>query len=280
MSDGSPYVALALRPKLPRAERTGTRQLALVVDSSRSMLGESYQRATDLAVRVARELDTGDRLTVLACGVECRTLPGGPLEPGARAAAEVRRFLGGITPEDGSDLVEAVNRGLSALSGAGDGDRRVVYLGDGAPTVGQVRPGSVERAVMRRTASRRASVTAVAVGTSSDRTTLEALARGGGGVMLPYSPGQSLSEMAYAVLGATYGDALTDVTVRLPDGLGSVAPARLGAIPAGGEVFVTARMNNLALEGDVVLSGKIGGRAFEQRYPVKLSARDEFRRGI
>jgi hypothetical protein len=186
----------------------------------------------------------------------------------------VRRFLTGITPEDGSDLVEAVSRGLLALSDAGDGDRRVIYLGDGAPTVGQVRPGSVERAVMRRTASRRASVMAVAVGTSSDRTTLEALARGGGGVMLPYAPGQSLSEAAYAVLGAAYGDALTDVSLRLPDGLGSVAPARLGAIPAGGEVFVTARMNNLDLAGDVVLSGKIGGRSFEQRYPVKLSASD------
>lgn len=271
-SDTSPYVALALRPKLPRAERAGSRQVALVVDSSRSMLGESYQRATDLAVRVARELDPGDRLSVLACGVECRSLPGGALAPGPSAAAEVRRFLGGITPEDGSDLVEAVSRGVSALSGAGEGERRVIYLGDGAPTVGQVRPGSVERAVMRRTGSRRASVTAVAVGTASDRTTLEALARGGGGVMLPYAPGQSLSEAAYAVLGATYGGALTDVQVRLPDGLGSVAPSRLGAIPAGGEVFVTARMNNLDLAGDVVLTGKIGGRAFEQRYPVKLSA--------
>jgi tetratricopeptide (TPR) repeat protein len=274
MTDGSPYVALALRPKLPRGERFGNRQLALVVDSSRSMLGESYQRATDLAARIARELDPGDRLSVLACGVECRTLPGGPLEPGVSAAAEVRRFLAGITPEDGSDLVEAVSHGISALSGSGEGERRVIYLGDGAPTVGQVRPGSVERAVLRRTASRRASVTAVAVGTSSDRTTLEALARGGGGVMLPYAPGQSLSEAAYAVLGATYGDALTDVNLRLPEGLGSVAPARLGAIPAGGEVFVTARMNNLDLAGDVVLSGKIGGRAFEQRYPVKLSASD------
>jgi hypothetical protein len=273
-SDGSPYVALALRPKLPRAERAGKRHVALVVDSSRSMLGESYQRATDLAVRVARELDPGDRLSVLACGVECRSLPGGSIEPGPGAAAEVRRFLVGITPEDGSDLVESVSRGLAALSGAGDGERRVIYLGDGAPTVGQVRPGSVERAVQRRTASRQASVTAVAVGAGSDRTTLEALARGGGGVMLPYAPGQSLSEAAYAVLGAAYGNALTDVALRLPDGLGSVAPARLGAIPAGGEVLVTARMNNLALEGDVVLSGKLGGRPFEQRYPLKLSASD------
>src|SRR6185295_13360274 len=37
--DSSPYVALALRPKLPRAERETHRTVALVVDASRSMLG-------------------------------------------------------------------------------------------------------------------------------------------------------------------------------------------------------------------------------------------------
>jgi len=271
--DGSPYVAFALRPKLPRADRNGLRHVSVVVDASRSMLGESYQRASDLAVRLARELGPDDRLSVFACSTDCRALPGGPLTPGVTAARDVRGFLSAITPEGGSDLVEAVGQALGT-SVQGDTEERVLYLGDGAPTVGQVRPGSVERAVRRRLASRRASVTAVAIGADSDRATLEALARGGGGVMLPYSPGRSLSQIAYAVLGTTHGDALTDVSVRLPDGLSRVAPTRMGAIPAGGEAFVVARMNNLELSGDVILSGKVGGRAFEQRYPVKLLASD------
>ncbi|HEX6767137.1 MAG TPA: FecR domain-containing protein, partial [Polyangiaceae bacterium] len=84
--DGSPYVALALRPKLPRAERETHRAVAVVVDVSRSMLGESYRRASELAIRLARELDEGDRMTVLACDVECRTLPGGMLTPGTASA--------------------------------------------------------------------------------------------------------------------------------------------------------------------------------------------------
>ncbi len=274
VTDCSPYVALALRPKLPHAERGGTREVALVVDSSRSMLGEGFRRATDLAVRVARELDPDDRITVLACGTECRTLPGAPLAPGADAASAVRKFLGATTPEDGSDLVESIREGLRALGGRAGGERRVVYLGDGAPTVGEVRPGSVERAVRRRVGSGDATVTAVAIGAESDRAILEALSRGGGGVMLPYAPGQSLAQAAYAVLGQLYGNALTDVSITLPEGLGRVAPALPGAIPAGGEAFVVARMNNLELRGDVVLRGKVAGQPFEQRYPLELSASD------
>ncbi|HEY3495441.1 MAG TPA: VIT domain-containing protein, partial [Polyangiaceae bacterium] len=275
--DGAPYVAISLRPKLPRPERGGPRSFALVVDSSRSMFGESYRRAADLAVRVARELAPEDRVTVLACGVECRVLPGGALGGGQLAGGEVRKFLDGIQPEDGSDLVGAVERALGELGGAdrsGDagGDRRVIYVGDGAPTVGQVRPGSVERAVARSVGRRPASVIAVAVGAESDQATLAALARGGGGVLVPYVPGESVLESAYAVIGASSGSALSDVSLTLPEGMRSIAPARLDAIPAGGEAFVVARMDNLELTGDVVLRGKVSGRAFEQRYPLRLRA--------
>jgi Mg-chelatase subunit ChlD len=274
--DRSPYVAFALRPKLPRAERETHRAVALVVDASRSMLGESYRRASDLAVRLAGELDESDRVTVLACDVTCRALPGGLVVPGSGAAASAERFLAEITPEGGSDLVGSVRSALRELErakGQGDGrSLRVVYLGDGAPTAGEIRPGTVERAVLRSVDRSRQSVTTVAVGVESDAATLAAVARGGGGIVLPYSPGRSVAETAYAVLAATYGQALTNVEVTLPDGLRAVAPRKLDAVPAGGETVVLARMDDLEHSGDVVVRGMLGAKPFERRYPVKLVA--------
>lgn len=271
--DGAPYVALALRPKLPRPERESGRAVALVVDASRSMLGASYERASALAVRLAGELDEADRLTVLACGVDCEVLGAGAgLAPGPATAGRVRSFLAKITPEDASDVVGSVERALAELRGALGATRRVIYVGDGAATVGQVKPGSIERAVGRGIARIPAALIAVAVGSESDPATLDALARGGAGVMLPYSPGRSISEMAYAVLGASYGNALANVSVTLPEGLRAVAPARLSSIPAGGEAYVLARMNNVETTGDIVLRGRVGGKPFEQRYPVALKA--------
>lgn len=269
--DRSPYVAFSLRPKLPRTAKEGAHSVALVVDSSRSMLGESYRRATELAARIVSELDPDDRVTLLACGVECRSMPGGARTPGSATADEVRRFLAGIVPEDGSDLVGAAERALESLA-AGGRSRRVLYLGDGAPTVGQIRPGSVERGMAEIVRRLPGQVTAVAVGGESDQVTLAALSRGGGGVLVPYVPGASVAEAAYAVLGASSGRALSDVSVELPEGLRAVAPRRVDAILAGSEAFVVARMDNLELAGDVVLRGRVGGASFEQRYPLKLAA--------
>ncbi len=268
----APYVALALRPRLPVPEHEGGGVVAIVVDASRSMLGEAYERASELAARIVRELAVSDRVVVLACGVDCEKLPGGARTPSAATAAEVRRFLRGVVPEDASDMVGSVERALASIDSAGGRARRVIYLGDGAPTVGEVRPGSIERAVARYTSRTQASVIAVGVGSDADPATLGALARGGGGVLLPYTPGRTSAEMAYAVLAASYGSALAHVEVELPAGLYAVAPTVLPSIPAGGETIVLARMNNFETRGDVVLRGTVGGKAFEQRYPVELRA--------
>ncbi len=120
--------------------------------------------------------------------------------------------------------------------------------------------------------SGKGTVTAVAIGADSDLDSLAAVARGGGGVVLPYVPGQSTAEAAYAVLGATYGAALRDVSVELPSGLAAVAPRSVDTIPAGGERFVVARMSGASTDGTVVLRGKVAGQPFEQRYPLHLSA--------
>jgi ferric-dicitrate binding protein FerR (iron transport regulator) len=268
----APYVALALRPRWPAPEHAGGDAVAIVVDASRSMLGEAYERASELAARIVRELAASDRVVVLACGVDCEKLPGGERAPSAATAAEVRRFLRGVVPEDASDLVGSVERALASIDAADGRSRRVIYLGDGAPTVGEVRPGSIERAVARYASRAQASVVAVGVGSDADPLTLGALARGGGGVLLPYAPGSTSAEMAYAVLAASHGSALAHVEVELPAGLYAVAPAELPSIPAGGEAIVLARMDNFETRGDVVLRGTVGGKAFERRYPVELRA--------
>jgi ferric-dicitrate binding protein FerR (iron transport regulator) len=271
-ADGS-TVVIALRPRLPRVEESARRDFVLVVDSSRSMFGETYQRAVKLAARFTAELDPADRVTVLACDSECRALPGGLAAPGPETAARIGRFLAGITPDGASDLAGAMAAAAAAVAGGNDGGAlRVIYLGDGAPTIGPVRPASLTRAVAQAIPAGRGTITAVAIGAESDLEMLGALARGGGGVALPYVPGQTTAEAAFAVLGSAYGNALRDVTLSLPDALHEVAPRKLDTIPAGGEAFVVARLAGGEADGTVVLRGKVGAHDFEQRYPVRIVA--------
>jgi len=49
----------------------------IVLDSGRTMFGERFARAKRLAVQMTQEMDRRDRVTVIACDVGCRQMPGG-----------------------------------------------------------------------------------------------------------------------------------------------------------------------------------------------------------
>ncbi len=270
---GSAYVAIALRPKLPRWTEGKMRDLVIVVDASRSMVGERYKRAAKLAESIVREMDRRDRFGVLACDVACVPMDRELRSPGGDAPRRVREFLARMEPEGGTDLVEAVRSARSLAGGpVRDRELRVIYVGDGTPSVGMVRPTHIMSEVSRVLPPGTGVLNAVAVGSDADVQSLAAMARGGGGVLIPYVPGERSSAVAMRVLGASYGIALRNPTVELPEGLTDVHPRALDNIPAGGETIVVARMTRGNVTGSMKLKGQVGGETYEQSYPIELAA--------
>ncbi|MBS2016916.1 MAG: FecR domain-containing protein [Deltaproteobacteria bacterium] len=267
-----PYVAIALRPKLPKWADTKPRDQVIVVDSGRAMFGERFARAKRLAVQIAQEMDRRDRITVLACDVSCKALPAGFSAPGAPAAHDVDAFLAGITPDGASDLVGAVRAASNASGHDRARDLRVVVVSDGVATAGYRSGGRIAAEVAESMGEARAEVVTVPIGADADVNLLGEVARGGGGVVVPYQPGQRLETTALEVLNATYGTTLRDVELVLPEGLHDTAPAALAPIRAGSETIVAARMSRDAVKGEIVLRGKVGGDPFEAKYPIDVSA--------
>jgi hypothetical protein len=265
------YVTLALRPELPRAMATDQRAVAIVVDRSRSMYGEPGNRAKKLAVRILREMDPRDRVTVLSCDSTCDEVPGGLAPAGETTARAAESFLGEQTAEGASDLVFALESASRRLHQAAAPEARVIYIGDGTPTVGPIQPGLIQSELRRRLVGN-ATVNAVTVGSASDDAALQAAANAGAGVVLHHSPGQTVAVAAYDVLAATYGEGLRGARLELPPGLTQVAPASLGTIAPGSEVLVVARFEGTRVTGPVVLRGSVGNEPFERTYDLELTA--------
>lgn len=269
------YALLTLRPKLPRATVDQAHATVIVVDTSRSMFGEGLERAKRLAVRLGRELDPAGPVTLLGCDSTCRDLPGGFLTPGPQTAQAIEHFLSAIPAEGASDPTQAIATAKRALEAAPRNFvQDIVFIGDGTPTVGPIRSATVTSAVRDALAGSPARITAVAVGSASDLDTLGALARAGGGLVLPYVPGQTLNQATLGVLSASYGSALRDVEVVLPDSLHAIAPQKLDTILAGGEALISARMSSDAVDGKLIVRGKLGDTPFEQRYDLHVAASD------
>lgn len=265
------YVALSLSPQLPPAVDDTRRSYVLVVDRSRSMFGEQYRRAMDFVEKFITEMDPRDAVAVLACDSVCDE-SSDPLRPASvDVARRARSFLEGQTPEGASDLVHALNS-AQKLAGRSPGRAtRIVYVGDGTPTVGAILPGLIQNEV-QRVIDDDTTLTAVTVGSNSDTAALRAATQAAGGVLLTYTPGQSVSEAAYDALSASYGNVLRDVRLELPLGLTRVAPSTLGSIAAGSEHIVVARMDADRLTGVLKLTGTLAGEPFERSFDLELEA--------
>ena len=265
------YVALAVRPSLPRWSDARPRDYVFVVDASRSMVGERITRASRLVTAAIGEMDPRDRVAVLACDTRCRAM-GTTQYASAQAAQGAGAFLTAAEPAGASDLVAQLRDAVRASTAEAipGRDVRIVYVGDGASTVGWRRPEHLTAEVSALVPRGSTTVTAVAIGGDADAQSLGALARGGGGVLIPYVPGERVRAAALSMLEATYGVMLRDPEVILPPGLTASAPSKVGSIRAGSEALVVARMSAPAVSGDVIVRGTVNGEPFEARYPVNL----------
>jgi tetratricopeptide (TPR) repeat protein len=264
-ADVRPTAVMALRPKLPRWQAGEARDYEIVVDSSQSMVGERFTRATELAAAIVAQMDRRDRFAVMTCDSECRSMAALGA-PSSQAAGEVQRWLAAQVPAGASDVVAALRAARQSLGQADGRASHVLYIGDGFASTGFRRIGDVEQAV-----GAGARITTIGIGSDADAAVLAAAARGGGGSYLAWVPGQRAQTAAAAALEATMGAALEGAVIELPAGLVDVAPSALPTVRAGDEVLIAARMTG-AVAGDVVVRGTVAGQPFEQRYPVTLAA--------
>jgi hypothetical protein len=263
-SDGR-YAAFALRPKLPPTAEAQPRDWVVVVDAGRTMFGERFTRAKQVAVALARTLDRRDRMKILACDERCRASHDGFVPAGVVAAKATEDFLAGVVPDGASDLVGAVR---AATQEKKTSELRVVLVSDGIASAGYKRPARVAEETRDAIGTSGASVLTVSVGADSDETVLSEIARGGGGINVPYASSEEVKDVAVALAGAGAGSMLRDATLVLPDGLESVAPAVLPTLRVGSETFLVAKMTAPTVKGDVV----VRAGAFEARYPIDLHA--------
>ncbi|MBL4637125.1 MAG: FecR domain-containing protein [Kofleriaceae bacterium] len=272
-ADTKAYALMALRPRLPRWTEQKNRDFVIVVDSSQSMVGNRFDRATRAASELISGLSPRDRAIVMACDLECKTFDKQALRPSAENARAVQAWLGKISPAGASFMESNLEFAASSTKlfdqSSDKRERVIVYIGDGVASMGHRSLAVLGDTARELRAQYNTSFTTVAIGADSDSRALGSIATAGGGYFIGYKPGRKPSHMAEAVLETTTGVALRDAEVTFPSGMVATSPLKLGTLRAGAEILLTGRYES-EIDGEIVLKGTVGGKPFKNSYPLRM----------
>ncbi|MCB9598121.1 MAG: AgmX/PglI C-terminal domain-containing protein [Sandaracinaceae bacterium] len=209
-------------------------------------------------------LGPADRVAVLGADLTVRPIDDdaalGPAEP-----ARVERLLEGIA-RVGAGGATDLGAVLTAAADLLDPERAgvVVYVGDGAPTVGERTAAALRERLAR--APVRPRLYALAVGADAGVELLEGITRGGG-LTRVIEERRAAAEAALDVVAHARHPIARDVTVELGDGVANVYPREPVDAVVGDVLPIAGRLAG-APPTSAVVSGTIHGRPFRVAIPL------------
>lgn len=267
------WAMLALRPDLPTRRSEGALDVVFVVDRSYSIQAARLDRAAKIVAGVTANLPAGSNVQVLACAARCEALREHAGAPSGALAARLATAISSLEPLGSTRLSNAFGEaGRWLRQNARGGERRVVYLGDGVPSVGELEPERLSKQAAMSVGQAR--IVTVSLGGETDDVMMRALARAGEGSSVRHGAADSAAGTAFEVLRRLWSQPLEDVELTLPEGASEVAPQTLGTMWPGEERLVALRLAG-DTRGEVVLKGRLAGREWQRRYKVSWAPRKD-----
>ncbi|HEX2778708.1 MAG TPA: VIT domain-containing protein [Gemmatimonadaceae bacterium] len=237
-SEEERFALITLTPPTRSARRT-PRDVTLVLDVSGSMSGRKLQQAKAAGQQVLGTLDEGDRFRLIDFSTDVRNFRDAFVAATPANLRAAQRYLDELEAEGSTNIAGALDAALE-LESPSDRLPLVLFLTDGAPTVGETRPEAIaERAAKRRG---RARVFTFGVGADVNAALVERLALEAHGTASFVRPNEDVERAVSVVASRLTDPVVTDLRVRA-DGvrLERVLPAGPIDLFAGQDLVLLAR---------------------------------------
>jgi hypothetical protein len=268
--DGQAYFMASLRPDWEMAAPEGPTHYAFVLDRSHSTTPELWTLARGIVEAMAGTMDKDDRFVLLACDTACDEMSGGPRPADAAAVADVQQFLDAQDLAGASDLGGMLDEAARALGAEPSAAERViVYLGDGAPSSGELAADKLAKLMRAPLEGHR--VMAVALGARSDLTALGAVVQTTGGDLLRADPRDDVGQLVREIQLRAQVPVAREIELDLPDGMTSVRTLDTAGLREGDSVILLGKLRH-PVEGDVVVRARGPRGPIEAKFSVALTA--------
>ena len=258
--DGDGLAAVAsFQPFFPGLQQPRPLNLAIVIDCSGSMQGDSMEQAKQALEGILDGLQPHDRIALIAFGNSTNVLSDRPLPCNKTNLAKARRFAKALDADMGG--TEIGNALRKAYAVAGRSESADVFL----VTDGEVADWATVVHDAKKSAHR---IFTVGVGSAVSEAFVRELAAGTGGACELVSPREGMADRVVRHFERMRAPRAKRVTLRWPDGAANITPARIGAIFGGDTVVAWARFNRAPAQGAAILEVETDqGETFRQDVP-------------
>lgn len=238
-----------------------SRELVLVIDTSRSMAGDAIDAAREAALNALDGLQPGVRFEVIEFDERTRSLFGSPAEADERNLRVARRFIQRLEADGGTEMAAALAR---ALIHEGDDTaattmRQVVFLTDGSITDERALLQKISRDIGTK------RLFTVGIGQAPNAWFLHKAASIGGGTALTVRDVDAVRDTVSELFGRLAEPALSDIRVHFPDG-SEAYPTRIPDLYADSPLMIVARLpdDDDTRADTMIITGQQGDKPFRR----------------
>jgi uncharacterized protein YegL len=218
--------------------------LAIVIDCSGSMQGDSMEQAKQALEGILDGLQSHDRITLIAFGNTTSALSDRPLACNKTNLTKAKRFAKALDANmGGTEIGKALRKAYSIAGEAASADIFLV-------TDGEV---SEWASVVDEAKKSRNRIFTVGVGSAVSEAFVRQLAADTGGECELVSPREGMADRVVRHFERMRAPRAKRVVVRWPEGAKHIHPSRIGAVFEGDTVVACARFDQPLQHGSAIL---------------------------
>ncbi len=256
------------------ADRTLSKNLIFILDSSGSMAGEKIKQTKEALKFCLNSLNSGDRFNVIDFSDQITSFKTGLVQANTENVREALSFVDKCEAEGGTNINDALLTGLKQTEGQ-ERSTQIIFLTDGLPTVGETDItniiSNVEKANTNKT-----RLFVFGAGYDVNTRLLDRLAQDNHGTSDYVRPSEDIEVKVSNFYGKISHPILTDVKLNF----GSVEtydvyPKELPDIFKGSQMVVVGKYKKGG-PAEVKLTGSTGDTPYTSTYHANFSSDDRY----
>ena len=267
-TDGDGVAAVAsFQPFFPGLQQPRPLNLAIVIDCSGSMQGDSIEQAKQALEGILDALQPHDRVTLIAFGNTINLLSDRLLPCNKTNLLKAKRFANQLGANmGGTDIGKALDDAYAAVRGSESADIFLV-------TDGEV---SSWKSIVQEAKRSGHRIFTVGVGSAVSEAFVRGLAADTGGECELVSPREGMADRVIRHSERMRAPRASRVAIHWPEGAHGVAPSKLGAVFEGDTVLACAHFDHSSIGGSVVLEVETEkGEVMRHELPLSMAPLSE-----